>query len=103
MTRGLFFADPRVEPADLACGFAFFKLTAVLPEGPCRAGASRVGPADPTHRSENDTKLASTIMEEIWANISGDYFSSFKDPEISMGNKGRPLWLLIFGNFFLIW
>ena len=44
MTRELFSADPRVKPADLARGSAFFKLTA---EGHCRAGAPRVGPADP--------------------------------------------------------
>ena len=28
MTRGLLLADPRVDHADLACGFAFSKLTA---------------------------------------------------------------------------
>ena len=44
MTRELFSGDPRVKPADLARGSAFFKLTA---EGHCRADAPRVGPADP--------------------------------------------------------
>ena len=44
MTRELFWADPRVKPADLARGSAFFKLTA---EGHGRAGAPWVRPADP--------------------------------------------------------
>ena len=35
MTRGMLFVNPRVEPADLARGFAFSKLTTQLPaEGP---------------------------------------------------------------------
>ena len=52
MTRGLFLADPRVEPADLACGFAFFKLTAayrraliVMPAS--RGPDPRIRPAGP--------------------------------------------------------
>ena len=44
MTRELSPAEPRVKPADLARESAFFKLTA---GGHCRAGAPRVGPADP--------------------------------------------------------
>ena len=34
MIRGLFQGDPRVEPADLACEFAFFKLTAARRRAP---------------------------------------------------------------------
>ena len=62
MTRGLFSADPRVKPADLACGFVYQAYSGP-PEGPCRAGASRIGPADPTRGSENDTKLAASCMK----------------------------------------
>ena len=45
MTRELFSADPRVKPADLARGSAVVKLATA--EDHCRAGAPRVGPADP--------------------------------------------------------
>ena len=45
MTREVFLADLRVNPAGLTRGSAFFKLTAV--EDHCRAGAPRVRPSDP--------------------------------------------------------
>ena len=63
MTRGLFLADPRVEPADLVYGFAFFKLTAAgrkalivvpAPRGP----DPRIGSAGP--KMVPGTKLAAS-------------------------------------------
>ena len=52
MTRGLFSADPRIEPTDLACGFSFCKRTAacrrvliVLPAP--REPDPRIRPAGP--------------------------------------------------------
>ena len=49
MTRGLFLADPGVEPTDLACGFASFKLTAA-----CRTAIIVVpAPRGPDPRVQN--------------------------------------------------
>ena len=76
MTRELFSADPRVEPADLICGFAFlFKcIHSCLSEGRCRAGALRVGSADPIRGSEDDTtKLAASFMKASLVQILRPY------------------------------
>ena len=75
MIRELFSVDPRVEPADLACGFAFFfkLIRSCLSEGPSRAGALRVGPADPTRGSENYTKLAASCMKASFVQILRPY------------------------------
>ena len=68
MTRGLFLADPRVEPADLAylrihpCGFTLFKRTAACRGPYCRAGAPRAGSTDSTRGAENDTQLPKMIQ-----------------------------------------
>ena len=65
MTRELFFADPRVEPTGRTRGsgrrIRLIQTYSCLPESSARrAGAPRAGPTDPTHGSENDTKLAAS-------------------------------------------
>ena len=43
MTRGLFLADPRVEPADLACVFLLFCFPSRIPIVPLGHGDAFIG------------------------------------------------------------
>ena len=77
MTRELFSADPRVEPADLACGFALFKLIQLLAGGPfCRAGIPRAGRTDQTRGSKKYTKRAAPCTNKLLASRHSDFMLS---------------------------